>query len=59
MSVGQWVRVNLDDPGNGSLVLDMNSGLMPGGRVQFGARSLIRQLSRISQIGAGWIRWAP
>eukprot|EP00879_Flechtneria_rotunda_P014975 GHRR01015645.1.p1 GENE.GHRR01015645.1~~GHRR01015645.1.p1 ORF type:complete len:375 (+),score=100.13 GHRR01015645.1:230-1354(+) len=56
MSVGEWVRINLDDPGDGSLVEDMNDGMLPSGQNQKGAKSIIRHLSRISQMGTGWIR---
>jgi hypothetical protein len=56
MSVGGWVRINLDDPGDGSLVRDMNGGLMGNGPNQAGARSIIRHLSRISAMGPNWIR---
>ncbi|KAF6262421.1 hypothetical protein COO60DRAFT_1676006 [Scenedesmus sp. NREL 46B-D3] len=56
MSVGGWVRINLDDPGDGSLVRDMNGGLMGNGPNQAGARSIIRHLSRVSAMGPNWIR---
>jgi hypothetical protein len=56
MSVGGWVRINLDDPGDGSLNCDMNGGLMGNGPNQAGARSMIRHLSRISAMGTNWIR---
>jgi hypothetical protein len=58
MSVGQWVRLNLDDPGDGSLIVDLNDGRMGGGPNQRGARSIIRHLSRIAALGPGWIRCA-
>jgi hypothetical protein len=56
MAVGMWVRINLDDPGDGSLVRDLSGGFMTGGLNQVGARSLVRHLSRISQMGTNWIR---
>lgn len=56
MSVGMWVRINLDDPGDGSLVKDLSGGFMTGGPNQLHARSLVRHLSRISQMGTNWIR---
>lgn len=59
MSVGQWVRINMDDPGDGSLVVDMNGGLMDSGKNQKGAKSIIRHLSRISKLGTNWIQWVP
>lgn len=57
LAVGMWVRINLDDPGDGSLVKDLSGGYMSGGPNQQGARSMIRHLSRISQMGTNWIRW--
>jgi hypothetical protein len=56
LRVGMWVRINLDDPGDGSLVEDLSGGYMYGGPNQQGARSMIRHLSRISQMGTNWIR---
>jgi hypothetical protein len=56
LAVGMWVRVNMDDPGDGSLVRDISGGMMSGGPNQAGARSIIRHLSRISQMGPNWIR---
>jgi hypothetical protein len=53
-----WVRINLDDPGDGSLVKDLSGGFMFGGPNQMGARSLVRHLSRITQIGTNWIRYS-
>jgi hypothetical protein len=56
LAVGMWVRINLDDPGDGSLVKDLSGGYMYGGPNQQGARSMIRHLTRISAKGANWIR---
>lgn len=56
MSAGMWVRINLDDPGDGSLVKDLSGGYMYGGPNQQGARSLVRHLSRITALGTNWIR---
>jgi len=56
ISLGMWVRINMDDPGDGSLIRDMNGGMMPAGPNQQGARSLIRHLSRVSDMGPNWIR---
>lgn len=56
MTVGMWVRINLDDPGDGSLIVDMNGGQNGFGPNQMGAKNVIRHLSRISQIGTNWIK---
>lgn len=57
LSIGQWVRLNLDDPGDGSLLTDLASG-QPGfvGPKQLGSPNIIRQLSRISDMGTDWIK---
>jgi len=57
LAVGMWVRINMDDPGDGSLARDLSGGFMQGGPNQRGARSLVRHLSRISQMGSNWIRY--
>jgi hypothetical protein len=56
LAVGQWVRVNLDDPGDGSLFTDLASG-QPGafGANQRGTTNVIRHLSRIAALGPDWI----
>jgi hypothetical protein len=58
LKVNMWVRINLDDPGKGELVKDLSGGYMRGGPNQAGARSLVRHLSRISEMGTNWIRCA-
>lgn len=58
LTVGQWVRINLDDPGDGSLIVDMNGGQNGFGPNQKGAKNVIRHLSRISQMNATWVRYS-
>ena len=57
MVVGQWVRINMDDPMDCSLARDMNGGIMGCGQGVRGTRQLIRHMSRITALGTNWIRW--
>ncbi|WIA28982.1 hypothetical protein OEZ86_011499 [Tetradesmus obliquus] len=71
ISVGQWYRVLQKDPGDGSLMWELNGGAFPVVEAQKGYADPCRFLSRVVAKGADWIwlerplpfkvdtRWAP
>lgn len=56
IAVGQWVRVNLNNPADCSLARDLNGGYMGCGSGVAGAAGVVRHLSRVTAVGPGWIR---
>ena len=56
MAVGQWVRLAMNNTAAGELVVDMNGFLMPSPPNAAGRPQLLRHMSRIVQMGTGWIR---
>ncbi|WIA08908.1 hypothetical protein OEZ85_008326 [Tetradesmus obliquus] len=56
ISVGQWYRVLQKDPGDGSLMWELNGGAFPVVEAQKGYADPCRFLSRVVSKGADWIR---
>ncbi len=56
MKVGQWIRLSLSNPINGALAVDMNGGYMPSPPGAYAATNMIRHMSRITALGATWLK---
>lgn len=55
MSVGQWVRLTMDDPGNGTLGLHMNADLTRADPRSIGVKELVRFSSRVRSVNSSFI----
>lgn len=56
ITVGQWVRIMQKDPGDGSLMYELNGNAMPITDAQKGYPDPCRFLTRVQAKGPDWIR---
>lgn len=56
ISVGQWVRIMQKDPGDGSLMFELNGNAMAITDAQKGYPDPCRFLTRVQAKGSDWIR---
>lgn len=56
ITVGQWVRIFQKDPGDGSLMFELNGNAMAVSTAQEGHPDPCRFITRVVAKGADWIR---
>ncbi|KAF8072832.1 hypothetical protein HT031_000492 [Scenedesmus sp. PABB004] len=56
LAVGSWYRLLMRDPGDGSLIAELNGGLVPATPAQRGAPDPVRFLTRVVAAGPDWVR---